>query len=198
MKRLVIAVDCDDVLVPTTTFFVEEYNKRYGTNVLLEQAHTQSDDIWGATHTVMLERFTETMQTDTYQNLGPTAEEVAVLTELAKNHEFHVITARKEDERALTQAMIDRYLPGIFMSLELVGWQGSKGDVIQRINADVMIDDSARHLHDAIEKGLPKRGALLFGEYPWNTNDSLHDDLTVCVDWAAVKEKVDTIALEQS
>ncbi len=194
MKRLVIAVDCDDVLVPTTPFFVEAYNKRYGTSVRLEHAHIADDNIWGVTHAVMLERFNEMVQTDTYRALGPSDIEVEVLKRLAKNHELHVVTARKEEEREFTQAMLDLKLPGVFKSLDLVGWTGSKGEVCRRIGADVLIDDSARHLHDAIELGLPKGGAILFGEYPWNAADSMHEDLFVCKSWPEVQQMIEDLA----
>ena len=32
MERLVIAIDCDDVLIPTTEYTVGAYNKKYNKN----------------------------------------------------------------------------------------------------------------------------------------------------------------------
>ncbi|MFZ1301534.1 MAG: hypothetical protein WAQ27_03080 [Candidatus Microsaccharimonas sp.] len=194
MKRLVIAVDCDDVLVPTTPFFVEYYNQKYGTNVALAEAHIDSDDIWGVSHDEMLERFGELMLTDAYRTLGPSEVEVAVLTELAKHHELHLVTARKEHERQATQEMLDTQLPGVFTSMEFVGWNGSKGEVCKQLGADVLVDDSSRHLHNAIELGLSRTGAILFGDYAWNETSHSHDDLTHCADWPAVKKVIDALA----
>lgn len=37
MRRLVIAIDCDDVLVPTAGAIVSDYNTRFGTQ--LEPKH---------------------------------------------------------------------------------------------------------------------------------------------------------------
>lgn len=196
MKHLVIAVDCDDVLIPTTPWFVDRYNKVYKTNVTLADAHTDSDVIWGATHDEMLQRFAQMMETDDYKKLGPSSEEVAVLQELARHHELHLVTARQEPERAATQAVLDRDLPGVFTSMEFVGWQGSKGDICKRIGADVLVDDNARHLHNAIEQGLPVGGALLFGTYPWNTDDATHANLIQCSAWSDVKKVIDKIAAE--
>lgn len=194
MKRLVIAVDCDDVLVRTTPFFVEEYNARYGTQVTLALAHSEDDSIWGVPHEKMLERFAEMLETGAYRALSPSPDEIQILQELARHHELHVVTARKEGEREVTQQMLDTYLPGVFTSLDLVGWRGSKGEVCARIHADVLVDDSARHLHNAIEEGLPKSGALLFGEYPWNEESSTHEDLHVCRTWQDVARTIDAIA----
>lgn len=194
MRRLVIAVDCDDVLVPTTPFFVSHYNQRYGTNVQLADSHTESDDIWGVSHAQMLERFAEVMQTDEYRKLGPSAEEAAILRELAQDHELHLVTARKEEERAFTKQLLDTQLPGVFTSMEFVGWRGSKGVICQSVNADVLVDDNARHLRDALECGLPAGGALLFGNYAWNKTAGESEDLFVCTDWRAVKDRIDEIA----
>lgn len=194
MKRLVIAIDCDDVLVQTTPWFVDKYNQIYGTNVALADAHTNSDDIWQATHSEMLNRFSEMLQADDYRRLGPSQEEISILEYLASRHELHLVTARQESERMATEAMIERDIPGIFTSLQFVGWQGSKGDICHKIGADVLVDDNARHLHDAIGRGLPVGGGLLYGAYPWNSGDASHKDLLPCSTWFDVKNAIDAIA----
>lgn len=196
MKRLVIAVDCDDVLIPTTPWFVAQYNKQYGTSVTLADAHIESDAIWGVSHDEMLRRLAQMMNTDDYRLLGPSLEEVEVLRYLAEHHELHLVTARKEVERAATQAVLDRDLAGVFTSMEFVGWQGSKGDICQRIGADVLIDDNARHLHNALEHGLSVGGAILFGEYPWNAESRDDGELKYCSTWNDVKTIVDKLAAQ--
>ena len=197
MKRLVIAVDCDDVLVATTPYFVNAYNKAYGANVSLSDAHDVSEHLWNAPRELQLERLDALSKTEEYRKLGPVQDEVKILTELSKSHTLHLVTARKQEELELTKAMLDRDLPEVFASLNFVGWGGSKGEVCKRVGADVLIDDSARHLHDAIREGLPKTGAILFGDYAWNEADSAHEDLTHCYDWVAVKNVIDTIAEAQ-
>jgi len=194
VRRLVIAIDCDDVLVATTPFFIDAYNKQYGTKVTLADAHGVDETVWAAPQDVVNERIAKTMATKEYAELGPTKEEVDILTELSKYHELHMVTARRPEEEALTQNMLDRDLPGVFTSMEFVGWTGSKGDVCKRIGADILIDDNARHLHGAIQQGLPKNGAILFGAYDWNSASSTHEDLTHCTTWSAVKCCVDEIA----
>lgn len=197
MRRLVIAVDCDDVLVRTTPFFVETYNRLYGTNATLEQAHDSSFEIWQADEELQLERWADMIHADGYRELGIDPTEATVLRELAKHHELHLVTARKEHEREFTQELLDRELPGVFTSMEFVGWYGSKGEVCRRIGADVLIDDNARHLHDALATGLPAGGALLFGDYPWNVDSSTHDDLVHCLDWPSVQKTIDQLASKE-
>jgi len=192
-RRLVIAVDCDDVLVRTTPFLVDAYNQRYGTNATLAQSHDPSYEIWQADEDLQVERWSVLGETEGYRDLGPDATEALILHDLAKNHDLHLVTARNEHEREFTLEMLNRELDGVFKSMEFVGWYGSKGEVCKRLGADVLIDDNARHLYGAIESGLPKNGAFLFGDYPWNTSDS---GLKRCLDWPAVKLAVDNIAEE--
>lgn len=195
MKRLVIAIDCDDVLVQTTPFFVNTYNNMYGTNVALADARDGNASSWGGlSDEIIMERWRGIMDTDGYKSLRPDPLEVVVLHELAKHHELHLVTARKENEREATRLMLDTALEGVFTSMEFVGWEGSKGDVCKRLGVDVLIDDSSGHLHDALAKGLPAGGAVLFGDYPWNSNDRMHDQLVHCLDWPGVKKAIDAIA----
>jgi 5'(3')-deoxyribonucleotidase len=193
MRRLVIAVDCDDVLVATTPFLVDAYNRLYGTKATLAQSHDSAFEIWQADEALQIERWGKLIEVDGYRNLGPSPEEARILHELAMRHELHLVTARQEEERAFTQEMLDRELSGVFISMEFVGWGGSKGEVCRRIGADVLIDDNASHLHNAIKAGVPKSGVILFGSYPWNLNDSTNSDLTHCLDWSAVLTAIQLI-----
>ncbi len=195
MRRLVIAIDCDDVLVPTTPFFVDAYNNQYGTNVQLNQAHSENFDAWQADSLLVEERIAGFMDTDEYRLLSPSQDAVRVMKHLAKDHELHVVTARREHEREFTRQMIDSELAGVFTSMEFVGFVGSKGQVCKRIGADVLIDDRLQHLEDAMKFGMPKDKVILFGDYPWSINDP--DSLVGimrCGNWDEVKAAIDDIA----
>ena len=192
MKRLVIAVDCDDVLVSTAPYFVDTYNNTYGTSGTLEYAHSPDPSVWGASEEVIVERWFGMTRTDGYKGLSPDPDEVKVLRNLAKIHELHLVTARKEEEREFTQTMLDRHLDGVFTSMKFVGWEGSKDDVCQALRADVLIDDNFRHLVSAHDCGVG--GLLWFGDYPWQTED-LGDMPTVrCRDWREVEAEIERIA----
>jgi 5'(3')-deoxyribonucleotidase len=193
MKRLVIAVDCDDVLVSTTPFFVDAYNRTHGTNVTLDKAHS-NDEHWQTDRKTLEARLAALMETDEYKQLRPIDIGVEVLTELSRHHELHVITARRPDERGLTEHMLDTHLPGVFTSLELVGFSGSKGEVCERIHADVLIDDSIRHLNDAMKHGVAHAGLILFGGYPWNMQEKTQKSFNACDTWNDVKERIDEFA----
>ena len=192
MKRLVIAVDCDDVLVSTSPYFVDTYNNTYGTSATLEYAHSPDPSVWGASDEVVLERWSGIKRTDGYKGLSPDPDEVKVLRNLAKIHELHLVTARKEEEREFTQTMLDKHLDGVFTSMEFVGWEGSKGDICRELRADVLIDDNFRHLVSARDCGVS--GLLWFGDYPWQTEDLSDMPIVRCRDWREVEAEIERIA----
>lgn len=194
MRRLVIAVDCDDVLLMTTPFFVDAYNSTFGTKVTLDVSNNNQHDVWGVDRTTLEARFAQLMDTEEYKQLHPDSREVEILMKLAKDHELHVITARREHERELTQYTLDTYLPGVFTSLELVGFHGSKGEVCKELGADILIDDNARHLLNALEHGISQENAILFGDYVWNAPSDTNASLTRCVNWTEVQREVDRLA----
>ena len=193
VKRLVIAIDCDDVLVHTTPYILQAYNEQHGTNVTLDDTQDEHLPSWQAAPEVINERWVALTDTDGYRALGPDPEEAMILRELASEHELHLITARRKEERAFTKEMLERELAGVFTSMEFVGWNGSKGEVCARIGADVLIDDNVHHLHDAIAHGLPASGAILYGEYPWNRTDEARDSFVRCLDWLSVKQTIDML-----
>ena len=195
MQRLVIAIDCDDVLMATTPYFVKAYNAKYGTNVSIETSHIDGEEVWGVDRNTVFQRFDDLTKTEEYFNISPTSEEVSVLTELAGQHSLHVVTARKPEELELTQTIINRDLPDVFASFDFVGWKGSKGAVCERIQADVLVDDSVHNLVDAAEHGMPVEGLLLFGDYFWNQDipESLAG-IKRCATWNEVRTAINAIA----
>ncbi|MDB5163341.1 MAG: hypothetical protein JWO54_599 [Candidatus Saccharibacteria bacterium] len=195
MRSLVIAIDCDDVLVATTPYFISAYNNAFGTKVSVAQSRDESEEIWAASRDLRLERLDELTKTDEYFKIAPTSEESAVLQELSSDHSLHLVTARRREEHERTKRMIDRDLPGVFTSLDFGGTDGSKGEVCQRIGADVLIDDSIYNFEDALQRGMTKADMILFGDYPWNTDipESL-EGIRRCRDWDEVREAVYDIA----
>ena len=194
MDQLVIAIDCDDVLIPTTPYFVRAYNERYGTHATLQDARTPNPEIWGASEQDILHRWHQLTENQEYRELKPSLEDVQVLRRLADSHVLHLVTARKDSEREFTQKVISQSLDGIFNAMDFVGWDGSKGDICQRIQADVLIDDNGHHLLDALGCGLPNGSAILFGDYPWNVDYRDQAGVVFCKNWLEVEREIERIA----
>lgn len=192
---MIIAIDCDDVLIETTEYIVDVYNQQYDTLVALDKSHDQNNEQWRVPDgTLLIQRFNEIQSTEAYARLVPMPEALRVVKQLARDHELHLVTARDGSIEAITEAMLDEYLPGCFTSMEHVGRDRSKGEVCQQLKADILIDDSIRNLLSALEYGLPAGGALHFGEYAWNRVEPLPEGVVTCFDWEAVEREVERIA----
>ena len=63
--------------------------------------------------------------------------------------------------------------------------------MIEKIGADVLIDDQLKHCLAVVETG---RRALLFGDYNWNRQTVLPAGVERVVDWVEVEKAIERIA----
>ena len=189
MKSLVLAIDCDDVLIASVERIVDEYNDRFQTNVQLEGAFIPANPDWGAEREVVHQRILEIQSSDAYSKTPPFESAVSVVKSLAKMHELHLVTARTEALMPVTHAMLDKYFDGAFTSVEHVGHDTSKGEVCRRIGADVIIDDNYKHLVEADEHGIEH--VIWFGDYPWQADQKhILQNVRRCHTWFDVEENI--------
>lgn len=208
MSRLVIAIDCDDVLVDTLPKIVEDYNAMYGTKLGLEHMYVDHDeivDVFGVkTGQEAVQRLHKIyQQKGYYESLKPIDGAIGAIAKLAERHELHVVTGRQSFLAPATQYTLDTYFPGMFTSVEHTNYYKdenfkdaitrSKGEVCSQLKADILIDDHVAHGKDVLNHGV--REVLLFGDYPWNQSDEI-PGVTRCNTWADVLLQVDTISHE--
>lgn len=193
MKRLVIAVDCDDVLLPSLESIVDIYNRRYGTNVAYKDAYTAESVQWQATPDEIADRIFDIQLSSEYTQVKPFTEAIESCRRLAKKHSLNLVTSRPGKIMAVTLAMINQYFPDVFTEIEHVGLEGSKGDVCKLIRADLLIDDRYKHLKTAFDCGVDN--LIWFGDYPWQYRD-VEDKMgvIVCNNWQEVEAEIERIA----
>ena len=192
MKKLTIAVDCDDVLIDSTAFVVAAYNARYATNVKLENAFVSANPEWGVDRPEVFRRLHEIYGSDEFRRLEPRADARASIANLAQNHTLHLVTARDLVLELVTLQMLDIFFPKCFYDINHVG-EGSKGSICAALNADMLVDDNAKHLRDALDCGVEH--AVWFGEYPWQTHDLSDSNLgNRYKGWHEVEREVNRVA----
>lgn len=197
MRKLTIAVDCDDTLFPTAKYFIDSYNKKFNANVDFEHQHEPDYDGWGVSDAELLRRLGMLQDAEEYRQIEIYDNAVRVLNNLRiKGHRLIVVTALKEHERPITESMIERDAPGVFDAIEFVGWYGSKHETLRKIGADVLVDDSIHHLNKALEEGVLNLGcALLFGDFPWSrTVSDAGSGIARCADWIEVEQGIERVA----
>lgn len=192
MKRLVIAVDCDDVLVDTTERLTHEYNERFSTSAQVKNAFRLGLPEWGAERDIVLGRFCEIYMSQKFRAFAPRPDAREVIARLSRDHELHLVTARFVGLELVTLQMINEYFASCFKEINHVG-DASKGELCRAFQSDVLIDDNAKHLKDAKNCGVGS--TIWFGEYPWQEHDSDFVDYTArCKDWYEAEREIDRIA----
>lgn len=193
MERLVIAVDCDDVLVPATPYVVNAYNQLHGTRVQIERAHESGNTEWGDDRTAVHDQISAVQRSDGFAEVMPFSDAIDVIARLAKVHELHLITARDPSLTVATKAMLDRYFPSCFVGMEHVGIDGTKGDICKNIGADVLVDDNLKHIQSARDAGV--KNLVWFGDYPWQDRTIAAPEGTIrCANWHDVEAEIERIA----
>ena len=207
MRRLVIAIDCDDVLTDTLPQVVEDFNKTYGTQVELKHMyvdHNKIAAVFGAkTGQEAIQRFHSIYKRKGYyEALKPIDGAVEAIKSLAQQHELHIVTGRQSFLEAATRHTLDTYFPGMFKSVEhtnyykddneAAGIHRSKAEVCLQIGADILIDDHVVHGEDVLNAGVEQ--VILFGEYPWNQRDELVPGMVHCVNWQEALRRVEEIS----
>lgn len=189
---MIIAIDCDDVLIDASHYVIDTYNKTYGTRVSLASAHQSRSPEWEAEREVVFERLHAIQHSEEYAAIAPPHDTSRVVRELAKHHELHIVTARPEEVLAVTERMVEDYFPGCFASIEHVGPDASKGDICEKLGADVMIDDNVHHLVDADQHGVPH--LIWYGDYPWQVDqDASVINARRCLSWSDVEKEIEVI-----
>lgn len=204
MKRLVIAIDCDDVLLTTSPHLVKYYNKTHGTNLELHHMYTPAKlESWGTTDdNEAITRIQKFSQTEEHAAIVPEPEAIEAIKELAKHHELHLVTGRADFLEPITRRMLNTYFPDCFKTIEHTNYlnpaagathQRTKGEVCKAIAAHILIDDHVKHGKTAL--GMVGE-VIVFGDYPWNQQE-LPEGMVRCADWAATTAEVEAYAARQ-
>ncbi len=195
MERLILAVDCDDVLLPSQEHIVNRYNMQWGARVSLENSYNAASETWEADPAIIAERIYDIQLSEEYGEIEPFPDAVEACRRLAEQYELHLVTARPERIISVTTAMLNRYFSGIFNKIEHIGMSGSKGDVCRSLEASVLIDDNLHHLERAAQCDVPH--LLWFGDYPWQSDSAGEVEVVRCRDWYEVEAEIGRIAISQ-
>lgn len=188
MGKLVVAIDCDDVLIHTTEHTIAQYNQLYGTQVQLTRAYLSNNDEWQASREEVLQRIADIQHTDEYAAIAPLQVAVDAVQRLAESCELHMVTARSAEVMKVTERMVHQYFPGCFASINHIGSDKSKGEICAMLGASVLIDDNHHHLLAARDHGVEWR--VWFGDYPWQQEGDPGAYTIRVFDWPALEAEI--------
>lgn len=200
MRKLVIAIDCDDVLLAAADKLIAAYNREYGTALTPEYYYGPATvQSWGTDDVaVAVERVERFQLSPEYSLTQPHHSAVEVVRRLARFHDLHLVTGRPDHLQETTMSTLDKYFPGCFSTIECTNLYNekrrSKGEVCVSLGADILIDDHLPNCKSVLEHGL--REVILFGDFPWNRTDELPKGVIRCKNWLAVEKEIERIAHE--
>ena len=195
MKRLTIAVDVDDVLLPNFQALVGWHNRTYGTSLVLADNGSEDLTRWGAdSPEEAIRRVQVFFDSDEFKAIRPFEDARRALAQLNERYDLMVLTARDTIIEATTREWISEHFADLFREVHftakysLEGKRRQKADVLRETKASYLIDDALENIIPATDVGI--RG-LLYGDYPWNQTNSLSGGVTRVKDWAAVLQYFD-------
>lgn len=202
-RRLVIAIDCDDVLMPTSQNIIDDYNDRFGTKLTLHDMYQPARiETWGTdSDDEAIGRVNEFLCSDEHAAITPGEEAVRAVKQLANVHELHLVTGRADFLQDVTRRTLEKYFAGCFTTVEHTNFiasststaiRRSKGDVCAEIGAHVLIDDHLGHGRAALSGKVER--VILFGEYPWSNDRILPSGMVRCKNWNAAITEVEAYA----
>lgn len=194
MKWQTIAVDLDDVLSAGAQGFIDFSNRRWGTNLTVNDFTERWAEMWGVDLTEERKRAHTIYKSGAVRKFKQKDSAKPILAELAKDYKLVVLTSRVKRIEKDTREWLDEHFNGIFDEVHFSGFYDeltadshiyTKAEISREIGADYLIDDQLKHCFAAAEAGI---NALLFGGYPWNKDVDLPSSVTRVKNWQEVGE----------
>lgn len=195
-----IAVDCDDVVANINDAVRQFVNETYGVHHTAEDYKVTGDyqqyweRIWNVSEAEGSERLHRFIRSGRMRHLEPIPRALETLVHLKQRYTIVMITARTVTEVEFTYFWLQQYAPEVFDQVTFLHlWddddkKATKGQVCQTLGAEYLIDDNYSHCQIASECGVK---TLLFGDYGWNRQVTLHDNMTRVGNWVQVREYFD-------
>lgn len=199
-RQLRIAVDCDDVLLPTAASIVDNYSQHYGVDVDLANFYSDQPGHWGVEDIrTANERVARYLGSHAFAAIKPDPAAIEAVHRISNQHRLFLVTARSDELANATQEMIDQYFSGCFTGIELTNHFGdsrrrrTKGSVCRALGAAVLIDDNPHHINNALDEASLSMG-ILFGDYPWNMDGCVQGPAVRCNTCSKVEATIDELA----
>lgn len=197
-RRLVLAFDCDDVLIQTAGKVIKHFETTYNTVVDPAHFYEGTAEQWGVGDLRTVNRRIEKYFSHfSHELLIPDPEALIAIPALARSHELHLVTGRAEFMEPVTQQMADEHFPGCFSSITHTNFfkprfRRTKGQVCKELGANILVDDHIKHCESVLDEGVDH--AILFGNHAWIKDENLRQGIIRGIDWPTTQREIGRIA----
>ena len=187
-----IGIDLDEVLCEFVRGLIDFHNAEFGTSFVYDDFFSFNFwEVWGGSFDDMLLKIKKYHESNYFLNVGVVPGAVDAVRCLSENHDLFVITARWDSVKSETLSWLNKYFNGLFEDVFFINhWSqdkvnGSKGDVCDRLNLDLFIDDYAPYAVDCLRKKSDGsfRKVILFNR-PWNRDVSVPEGVVRVDSWS--------------
>ncbi len=192
MKKKVIALDIDDVLIDFNNHLMHFHNARYATSYTrAEITSFVVERLWGCSHEEGVRRILEFYDSKEHTLIAPLAGAYDILHKYLKKFTYIGITARPPSAHAPTHHLLKTHYPELVKDVHFLDHVhssnlfGTKADVCKKIAAVLLVEDSLHNAEIAVAAGIP----VLLIDTPWNQTPTLHPLIRRVFDWS----EIDTI-----
>jgi uncharacterized HAD superfamily protein len=194
MTKQTIAVHIDEVLADSAADFIAYSNKKWGTNLSIDDFSEHWAQMWQLDHEKVKAREQAIFNSGIHIKYKTIDQSLEVLSKLAGDYKLVTITSRSSVLEPTTQEWLDKHYRGIFKEAYFSGiydkphpnrHRFTKANLLKSISADYLIDDQPKHCFAAAELGIK---SILFGDYKWNRDIKLPKGVVRVKTWPEVAE----------
>ncbi len=191
-----IGIDLDEVLADLIGNFIIHHNQTYGTFLKKEYFKTYSfSDTLGITSEEGIKRVYDFYKTKYFKDMQPIKDATETINLLNQQHNLYLVTSRPDFLKKETEEWLVKYFQNSFLDIFYSSNHYSKrnncgktkSQLCEDLGISILIDDSLEYILQCSDIGV---GGLLFGDYPWNQNGNLPQNVSRTRNWKEVLEKV--------
>ena len=192
-----IGIDMDEVLVDTIAAMIIFHNKKYKTNLTIENFTSYNFwEVWGGTKTEAIEKVKLFYPTNYFKNAQPLFGAVSSIKKLSKIAELHIVTSRPEKLTSQqTIESLSKYFTNKFKAVHFTNYYSeygklkSKSAVCKELGITILIDDSLAYARECAKKGIK----VMLLDKKYNQAVRLPKNVFRVNSWGEIVEKIQII-----
>lgn len=189
---MIIGLDFDEVTAELMSHFHEHHYEKTGEVYSIDQYKTYNMwEVWGVSKEESVKMMNNFHNSYPIEKIKPLPKAIESINKLMKENKLVIITARPVEYNHKISAWIKLHFPNNKLNIINSGDFGNKNspsklEIINKIGATIMIEDSS---HNALECAQSGINVILFDK-PWNQG-TYHKNISRVHNWSEALKEVE-------